>query len=344
MSEPLGRRATKRLLDTAGRLARRARAAEPTVTDVVLLESQQAAYVQLHRRFKERASRGEGGVRSALEALDAMWETIRLLRGVALTVLQTLSTSEEQVQARRARFYEESTRLLEDAIRAVLAAAAGAVGRDVEIEFAVDLDPLRGRPAHLGFLQVRPMAVSTGEVAFPEGGLGAPNAVLTSTEALGNGHRTDICDVVYLRPDTFDPKYSPAVVLELERMNAALVAEGRPYLLIGFGRWGTSDPWRGVPVTWSGISGARVIAEVERAGMEVEHSQGSHFFHNLTSFGVLHFSILERRGDRVAWAWLGAQPLVRESRFVRHVRPARALEVFVEGRTRRGVVLSHDEA
>lgn len=125
MSEPLGRRATKRLLDTAGRLARRARAAEPTVTDVVLLESQQAAYVQLHRRFKERASRGEGGVGSALEALDAMWETIRLLRGVAPTVLQTLSTSEEQVQARRARFYEESTRLLEDAIRAVLAADLG---------------------------------------------------------------------------------------------------------------------------------------------------------------------------------------------------------------------------
>ena len=89
------------------------------------LESQQAAYIQLHRRFKERASRGEGGVGSALEALDAMWETVRLLRGVAPTVLQTLSTSEEQIQARRARFYEESTRLLEDAIRAVLATDLG---------------------------------------------------------------------------------------------------------------------------------------------------------------------------------------------------------------------------
>lgn len=230
-----------------------------------------------------------------------------------------------------------------EAIRAVLAAAAGSAGGDVEIEFAADLDPQRGTPARIGFLQVRPMVVATGPVAFPEGGLDAPGAVLTSTEALGNGHRADIGDVVYLKPDVFDPKYSPAAALELERVNAQLVAEGRPYLLIGFGRWGTSDPWRGVPVTWSGISGARAIAEVERPGMETEHSQGSHFFHNLTSFGVLHFSVSPGRGHRVDWDWLARQPLVRESRFVRHVRPARPLDVFVDGRTRRGVVLGHEE-
>jgi hypothetical protein len=129
MSEPadrsLGRRATRRLLETATRLVHRARLLDPTTADVVLLDTQQAAYVQLHQRFIERASRGDGGLPSALEALDAMWDTIRLLRGVAPTVLATLSSGEEEVTVRRARFYTESTRLLEDAIRAVLATDLG---------------------------------------------------------------------------------------------------------------------------------------------------------------------------------------------------------------------------
>lgn len=119
--DSLGRRATRRLVDTASRLVNRARMAAPATADLVLLDTQHAAYVELHRRFTERASRGEAGIGSGLEALDAMWETIRLLRGVAPTVLATLSSGEDAVQARRARFYIESTQLLEDAIRAVLA-------------------------------------------------------------------------------------------------------------------------------------------------------------------------------------------------------------------------------
>lgn len=129
MSEPadsLGRRATRRLLETASRIATRARMTSPgAAADLVLLETQQAAYIQLHRRFTERAANGVTGLASALEALDAMWETIRLLRGVAPSVLHTLSSAEEVVQDRRVRFYTESTRLLEDAIRVVLAADLG---------------------------------------------------------------------------------------------------------------------------------------------------------------------------------------------------------------------------
>lgn len=132
----LGRRATDRLLGTASGLVERARLhaqrlAEEgspraaTAADVLLMESQQAAYIQLHRRFTERASRGEGGLDSALDALDAMWETIRQLRASAPAILMTLSNAEEEVQHRRARFYAESTRLLEDAIRVVFASDLG---------------------------------------------------------------------------------------------------------------------------------------------------------------------------------------------------------------------------
>jgi hypothetical protein len=122
----LGRRATRRLVATASRLVTRARlSSASTRADLVILDAQQAAYIQLHRRFTERAAHGVTGLPSALEALDAMWETIRLLRGVAPSVLLTLSSGEEAVQDRRARFYDESTRLLEDAIRVVLAADLG---------------------------------------------------------------------------------------------------------------------------------------------------------------------------------------------------------------------------
>lgn len=121
----LGGRATRRLLETASRIVTRARMSAPAAADLAVLETQHVAYVQLHRRFTERASQGGTGLSSALEALDAMWETIRLLRGVAPSVLVTLSSAEEVVQDRRARFYAESTRLLEDAIRVVLAADMG---------------------------------------------------------------------------------------------------------------------------------------------------------------------------------------------------------------------------
>ncbi len=132
----LGRRAADRLLGTASGLVERARmraqklaeqgdTRPSVVTDVLLMESQHAVYVQLHQRFTEKASRGEGGLEQALEALDAMWDSIRQLRGSAPAVLLTLSNVHEQVQHRRARFYEESTGLLEDAIRAVFAADLG---------------------------------------------------------------------------------------------------------------------------------------------------------------------------------------------------------------------------
>ena len=122
-------------------------------------------------------------------------------------------------------------------------------------------------------------------------------------------------------------------------MNRGLVAEGRPYLLIGFGRWGTSDPWLGVPVLWSQISGARAIIESSLPNIEADPSQGSHFFHNVTGFRVLYFTVKHTGRYRVDWDWLDRQLVTAETLFVRHLRLETPLTAKVDGRTGRGIIV-----
>jgi hypothetical protein len=222
------------------------------------------------------------------------------------------------------------------AVRKLMAACENALGAPVEIEFALSLPP--GRPARFGFLQVRPLLVSHEAVSVGEDLLTGPRAVVASTTALGNG-RQQLQDVVYVDPAGFEARLTPAIALEIESLNRALVETGRPYLLIGFGRWGSSDPWLGVPVRWDQIAGARAIVEATLPQLSPDPSQGSHFFHNLSSFSVLYFTVPHGRGRGIDWAWLEAQEAVARTDHVRHVRVARPLVVEVDGRTRRGVVL-----
>ena len=133
---------------------------------------------------------------------------------------------------------------------------------------------------------------------------------------------------------------TPEIASDLAAINRKLAEEHCPYVLIGFGRWGSSHPSLGIPVDWSQISGARAIVEATLPDMNVELSQGSHFFHNLTSFQAIYFMV--RHGGRIAirWEWLNRQAVVSETELVRHVRPAGALSVRVDGRTGRGVVMA----
>lgn len=220
-----------------------------------------------------------------------------------------------------------------DLVKAVLHACDDAVDAPVEIEFAMSLEPNR-----FGFLQVRPMAVSKEEVLVEASELSGPSVLAASISCLGNGRVDTIRDVVFVRPDTFDMKHTSRVALDVESANRRLVSEGKPYLLIGFGRWGSSDPWLGIPVNWGQISGAKVIVESMREGTNIELSQGSHFFHNLTSFEVLYFSIPANGGHAIAWDWLGHQRVGSETDLVRHVELDRPLVARVDGRTRRGVI------
>jgi hypothetical protein len=209
----------------------------------------------------------------------------------------------------------------------------------VEIEFALSLPP--GRPARLGFLQVRPLLVSREPVEVAPEELASPRSIVASSTALGNGGQ-QVHDVVYVEPETFEARLTPAIAGEIEGLNRSLVDEARPYLLVGFGRWGSADPWLGIPVRWDQISGARGIVEAALPQMNPEPSQGSHFFHNLTSFSVLYFTVPLDAGRGVDWGWLARQQLVARTEHVRHVRTATPLALRVDGRSRRGVVRPED--
>ena len=226
---------------------------------------------------------------------------------------------------------------LNDAVNTLLEACERAVGAAVEIEFAATLDE-ENETAHVGFLQVRPLVVAAEQIEVSAEELGRPDALITSDAVMGNGAIDDIRDIVYVRPDRFEPRHSRRVALEVAERNLAAADAAAPYILIGFGRWGTSDPWLGIPATWPQVAGARVIVEATLPGFAVELSQGSHFFHNISSAGVSYFSVRESHG-RIDWAWLDACPALHEGEFVRHVRVGSPLPVRVDGRTGRGIII-----
>jgi hypothetical protein len=231
---------------------------------------------------------------------------------------------------------------LNDLVKALLKAAENAVNGKVEIEFAMTLQGRRGeRPrARLGFLQVRSMVVSDQVVDLTVEDLSDPRAIVASDMVMGNGTADDIQDIVFVRPERFSPLRTPAIAQQLESINRKLREQHRPFLLIGFGRWGSSHPSLGIPVNWSQISGARAIVEATLPEINVELSQGSHFFHNLSSFRASYFMVQHSRRFGINWDWLNRQPIVHETEFLRHVRPAESLSVRVDGRTARGVILS----
>jgi hypothetical protein len=234
---------------------------------------------------------------------------------------------------------------LNDVIRGLLHAAEDALQAKVEIEFAVTMEQSRGGEANLrlGLLQVRPMVVSEDVVDVNPEDIADPAAIVASDMVMGNGVEEGIQDVVFVRPENFSAMRTPEIAQQLETINRELIGLGRPYLLIGFGRWGSSHPSLGIPVDWSQVSGARTIVEATLPDMNVELSQGSHFFHNLSSFRASYFMVRHDGPFPINWNWLNRQPVVHEAELVRHVRPAAPLSVRVDGRSARGVIVARDK-
>lgn len=218
-------------------------------------------------------------------------------------------------------------------IQKLLSICETAFKTPVEIEFAMTFDPHQ-----LGFLQVRSMVVPVDEVRVMDDELSNENLFLASETVYGNGVIDTIKDVVYIKPESFELRYARSVVKELENFNKKLLESDRPYLLIVFGRLGTSDPWLGIPAKWAQVSGAKVIVEATKENIKVELSQGSHFFHNIINLNILYFSIPYSSPYQVDWQYLDQQEIVEEARFVRHVRLERPLQVRVDGRTSKGVI------
>ena len=157
---------------------------------------------------------------------------------------------------------------------------------------------------------------------------------------LGNGKATDICDIIYIRPEAFDALHTPAMAADMDLFNRRFSAESSGYILIGPGRWGSSDPSLGIPVSWSHISMARAIVETSLDGYRIDPSQGTHFFQNLTSFGVGYFTVAPHREQGfVDFQWLDSQPAIHESQYIRHIRLAAPLTLLMDGRHSYGAIL-----
>jgi hypothetical protein len=223
-------------------------------------------------------------------------------------------------------------------IKRLLEIFQSSTGSAVEIEFAMTIPRSSEEPAQLAFLQVRPMMVSKEQVDLPQDIGEAENVLLASNRVMGNGVVDSLVDVVYVKPDVFESRLTPIIATELETINRGLLAARKPYLLIGFGRWGSSDPWLGIPVNWGQISSSKVIVESTLEGMNVEPSQGAHFFHNISSFRVSYFSVHHESEPGIDWDWLSKQRVVAETDLVRHVELDEPLLVKVDGRTGKGAI------
>lgn len=218
---------------------------------------------------------------------------------------------------------------------------AEAMRRPVEIEFACNLNADRTGDFYL--LQIRPIVDSKQTLVEDVAALPDEECLLRSHRSLGHGIIDDVTDVVYVKyDDHFTAMNNPAVASDIERINRHMLDEGRGYVLIGPGRWGSSDPWLGVPVKWPHISAAKLIVEVALRNYRVDPSQGTHFFQNLTSFGVGYFTIdtnqTDGRGGMLRKDILDAMPAVGETQYVRHVRFSRPLRILMDGTKQEGAV------
>lgn len=243
---------------------------------------------------------------------------------------------------------------LPEVISRLLHIGAKEMGRPVEIEFAMNIvesgkggkGPEAGQrggktlSAQFYLLQIRPIVDNKEVVDEDLSLIPSADTVVSSVRTLGNGIVTDVCDIVYVKGKSFNAANNPLVAREIENLNRELAAAGRTYVLVGPGRWGSCDPWLGIPVKWPHICNARVIVESGLENYRIDPSQGTHFFQNLTSFGAGYFTINPYRGDGFFDEdWLDSLPAEHETRFIRHVARPRPFVIKMDGRRSRGVVL-----
>jgi CheY-like chemotaxis protein len=228
---------------------------------------------------------------------------------------------------------------LAEILRALLDLGVQRTSTAVEIEFAVNLSTPPGRPKEFGLVQLRPLALSYELPDLDLGELDPSSILCRSASVLGNG-TVQVHDVVVVDFHRFERSRSHDVAQAVTRLNADLSALGRPYLLIGVGRWGSRDPRLGIPVTWDQIAGARVIVEGGFRDFKVTPSQGTHFFQNLTAGHVGYFTVNPDAGEgSLDWTWLAAQPSAAELGCVRHLRFGAPVVVRMNGGRNEGVIL-----
>jgi CheY-like chemotaxis protein len=214
------------------------------------------------------------------------------------------------------------------------------MGYPVEIEFAVNLETQGMNTFNL--LQIRPIVENKEVMREDISSVNANDTIVSSNHVLGNGIVDNVYDIVYVIPENFDASKSREMATEIEKINAQMSAHGQNYILIGPGRWGSSDPWLGIPVKWTHISSARLIIEAGLANYRIDPSQGTHFFHNLTSFKVGYFTINAYNNDGYYDVdYLSSFPAIYQSQYVRHVRLPSPAVIKIDGKLGIGVVMKY---
>ncbi len=229
---------------------------------------------------------------------------------------------------------------LAEILKDVLEIAQQEMNKPVEIEFAVDLDVPEGQPKIFNLLQIRPIVDNDQTLKEDLEDIEKEEALIICDSALGNGVIDDVFDIVYIKPESFDPAKSEAIVNDIGKLNDQFLAENKNYILVGPGRWGSSDPWLGIPVKWPQISAARLIVESGLENYRIDPSQGTHFFQNLTSFRVGYFTINPFINDgHYDIDYLSGFEPYYEDEFIRHLRFPNPLIIKIDGKNNKGVVL-----
>ncbi len=224
----------------------------------------------------------------------------------------------------------------------VLSLGQEGIGSPVELEFSVNLRPCGGGRPEFVLLQLRPMTARAELVQVDIRPEEERRAFCVSSQALGNGEKTEIADIVFVKPEAFDVRLTPQIAREIGQLNAALMATQRKYLLIGPGRWGSADRWLGIPVSWAEICGVGAMVETTAAELRADPSQGSHFFHNITTLDITYCTVDPEKGDRLDWAGFVARPRAAETPHVAHVRLPQPFVIKADGRSSRCVMYVKD--
>lgn len=215
------------------------------------------------------------------------------------------------------------------------------MNNQVEIEFAVHLDTPANQPQAFYFLQIRPVVETQEKNRIKVSTCKPEESIIISRQALGNGIIDNIHDFIYVKPDSFNPANTHEIAQTIERINSQMVREHKSYILVGPGRWGSADPWLGIPVKWAQISAARLIVEASTKTFRIDPSQGTHFFQNLTSFHVGYFTINPHlnEGGHYNLEFLDNTPAVFEDQYLRHLKFNNPAVIKIDGSKKIGIVL-----
>ena len=228
---------------------------------------------------------------------------------------------------------------LADILRDLLEIGQKEMNCPVEIEFAANLNTPNGTPKVFNLLQIRPIVEHEVAESFPWEKVNKNDAIIYSESALGNGRINNIYDIVYVKPEKFNPAKTKDIAIEIELVNTQYRTKKRNYVLVGPGRWGSSDPWLGIPIKWSQISEARVIVESGLKNFRVDPSQGTHFFQNLTSFRVGYLTVNPYINDGIFDIYfLNSQPSYHETEYIRCIQFELPLLIHIDGKSNKGIV------